>query len=111
MTGIEVFKEMCMELHKESDKSYETVVLAMLKTKYRNLLPDDLEIQDIAYILNIKQKIVSSMLRRILGTTCSTTDKVHKSRLRVLAQQRQDLKEYLEDDRIIQDDIEHEQVR
>ncbi len=51
------------------------------------------------------------MLRRILGTTCSTTDKVHKSRLRVLAQQRQDLKEYLEDDRIIQDDIEHEQVR
>ncbi len=36
MTGIEVFKEMCMELHKESDKSYETVVLAVLKTKYRN---------------------------------------------------------------------------
>jgi hypothetical protein len=109
MTDLKIFKDICLELHKYSDKSYITVVLKVLETKYRKLLPEEMEAPQIAYVLDIHYKQVASILRSLLGTQSATSNKVCKSKLKTLAHHFK-LKECIPDEKIIIDDMEHESL-
>jgi hypothetical protein len=105
--NIRVFKEICLDLHAASDKPYEHVVLKVLQTKYRLLLPEEMEVPDIAYVLNIHYKQVNNMLKLLLGTQSPSTGKIHKSRLKTFAHHLK-LKDTIPDEQILPDDIEHQ---
>ena len=108
MTNIQVFKELCQDLHQASEPKvpYTTVVLKVLQTRYARLLPEEMELPDIAYVLDIPYKTVSNITNRVLGTTTSTSS---KSLLRVLAQ-RMCLKDFVYE-KVLDDDLIHELVR
>lgn len=109
MTNITIFKEICQDLHQASNPkvSYPTVVLKVLQTKYRTLLPEEMELPDIAYVLDMPYKTASNIHNRIFGISGKLSS---KSLLRVLAQ-RMNLKDHIPEDKILDDDVEHEIVR
>ena len=108
MTNIQVFKELCQDLHQASQPkvSYTTVVLKVLQTRYAKLLPEEMELPDIAYVLDIPYKTVSNISNKVLGISTSPNS---KSLLRVLAN-RMHLKDFVHE-KILDDDLTHELIR
>lgn len=103
---IKLFKQICLDLHAASSGvSYDTVVLKVLQTKYRLLLPEEMETSEIAYVLNVSYKQINNILLVLLGARPNHP----KSRLNRLAYYIK-LKDSLPDGPILPSDIEHEMV-
>lgn len=106
MTNLQIFKELCQDLHASSDKPYHVVVLSVLQTRYASLLPEEMEISDIAYVMNMPYKTVSNILTKLVGNPSS---RAGKSLMRVLAQ-RMNLKDFVHE-KVLDDDLTHELLR